>query len=137
MVEQVLENINPPAHVTVFVQKNLPPIRYHKVSLLQVFQNLIGNAFKYMDKPNGEIKVGFSKQNTHYLFSVRDNGPGIAEDSSERVFNLFEKAHSGTAESTGIGLSIVKRIVEENNGRVWVESEVGVGSTFYFTIPLT
>jgi signal transduction histidine kinase len=59
-----------------------------------------------------------------------DNGPGIAEDSAERVFGLFEKAHSGTAESTGIGLSIVKRIVEENNGRVWVESEVGVGSTF-------
>jgi signal transduction histidine kinase len=137
MVEQVLENVNAPAHVTIFVQKNLPHVRYHKVSLLQVFQNLIGNAVKYIDKPNGEIKVGFTKQNTHYLFSVRDNGPGIAEDSSERVFGLFEKAHSGTAESTGIGLAIVKRIVEENNGRVWVESEVGVGSTFYFTIPLT
>jgi signal transduction histidine kinase len=90
-----------------------------------------------MDKPAGEIKVGCSKQSTHYLFSVRDNGRGIAESDLDRVFGLFEKAHPGTAESTGIGLSIVKRIVEENNGKIWVESEVGVGSTFYFTVPLT
>jgi signal transduction histidine kinase len=137
IVEGVLENVNSPAHITVFVQKNLPPVRYHKVSLFQVFQNLIGNAVKYMDKPAGEIKVGCTKQSTHYLFSVQDNGRGIAGGDLGRVFGLFEKAHPGTAESTGIGLSIVKRIVEENNGRIWVESEVGVGSTFYFTVPLT
>ncbi|QHT68761.1 sensor histidine kinase [Rhodocytophaga rosea] len=137
LLDQILENLNPPAHISVYVQKNLPPMRYHKVSLLQIFQNLIGNAIKYMDKSQGEIKVSLIKQNSHYLFSIQDNGRGIERHLLERIFGIFEKGHNEVIESSGIGLSIVKRIIEENKGRIWVESEVGIGSTFYFTIPLS
>jgi light-regulated signal transduction histidine kinase (bacteriophytochrome) len=137
LIDQILENLNPSPTITVFVQKNLPPVRYHKVSMLQIFQNLIGNAIKYMDKPQGEIKVSLLKQNGSYLFSVQDNGRGIDKHLIDRIFGIFEKGHDEVIESTGIGLSIVKRIVEENQGKIWVESKVGIGSTFYFTVPLS
>lgn len=137
LIDQILENLNPPASITVYVQKNLPPVRYHKVSLLQIFQNLIGNAIKYMDKSQGEIKVSLVKQNSFYLFSVQDNGRGIEKHLTAKIFDIFEKGHNEVIESTGIGLSIVKRIVEENQGKIWVESQAGIGSTFYFTIPLS
>jgi len=104
--------------------------------MIQVFQNLLSNAVKYMDKPKGQIKVGCIEQDGFWRFSVSDNGPGIDEKYFEKIFNMFQTlSPQDGVESTGIGLSIVKKIAELNGGRVWVESEVGKASTFFFTLP--
>ena len=103
---------------------------------MQVFQNLLSNAVKYMDKLEGHIKVGCVEQNGFWKFSVADNGPGIDEKYFKKIFKIFQALSSeNRVDSTGIGLSIVKKIVELNAGVVWVESESGKGSTFFFTVP--
>ncbi|MEK6559248.1 MAG: ATP-binding protein, partial [Planctomycetota bacterium] len=99
-------------------------------------QNLISNAVKYMDKPEGEIKIECSKEGNYWKFAVADNGPGIEEKYFEKIFQIFQTLKPrDEVESTGIGLSIVKKIVEMYGGKVWVESKVDCGSTFYFTLP--
>jgi signal transduction histidine kinase len=102
----------------------------------QLFHNLVSNAVKYMDKEQGEIEVGWADEGSHWRFHVRDNGPGIAERHFERIFQLFQTlAPRDRVESTGVGLALVKKIVEMYQGRVWLESEPGKGSTFYFSLP--
>lgn len=102
----------------------------------QIIQNLISNAIKYMDKPEGIIEVGCRDAGDFWEFYVKDNGPGIEERHFERIFQIFQTLKARDEfESTGIGLTIVKKIIEQNNGRIWVESEVGKGSTFKFTLP--
>jgi len=104
--------------------------------IIQILQNLLSNAIKYMDKPEGQIKVGYTEDNYFWKFNVTDNGPGIQQMYFERIFKIFKTiSPPNGSESTGIGLSIVKKLVELNNGRVWVESELGQGSTFFFTLP--
>lgn len=136
IIEHVIENINPPENIQIFVQNNLPVVKFHKASLVQVFQNIIGNAVKYMDKPKGEVKIEYVNQGNDHMFCIKDNGPGISKENQEKIFELFQTAHSNDKiDSSGIGLSIVKGIIEENNGRIWVESSTGNGATFRFTIP--
>jgi signal transduction histidine kinase len=107
-----------------------------KTQILQVFQNLLGNAVKYMDKPEGQIKVGCVEQDGFWKFGVADNGPGIDEKYHKKIFKIFQTlCPQNRADSTGIGLSIVKKIVELNAGIVWIESEPGKGTTFFFTLP--
>jgi len=86
------------------------------------------------DESHPEIEIGWRRNGDETVFFVRDNGIGIEADQGEKVFDLFYKLDPDS-EGTGVGLAIVKRIVEVHNGRVWVESEVGVGSTFFFTLP--
>jgi signal transduction histidine kinase len=89
-----------------------------------------------VDKPEGQIKVGYTEENCFWKFSVADNGPGIQKRHFEKIFKIFQTLSPRNGiESSGIGLSIVKKLVELNNGRVWVESEFGQGSTFFFTLP--
>lgn len=89
-----------------------------------------------MDKPNGIIRVGSSSEDDFWKFYVADNGPGIGEKYFEKIFQIFQTlTPRDKVESTGIGLSIVKKIIESYGGRVWLESVVGKGSTFYFTMP--
>ena len=89
-----------------------------------------------MDKPEGQIKVGCVEQDGFWKFSIADNGPGIEEKYHKKIFKIFQTlSPDDRADSTGIGLSIVKKIVELNAGIVWVESQPGHGSTFYFTVP--
>jgi signal transduction histidine kinase len=91
-----------------------------------------------MDKPHGVITVGCSGDEERWTFSVADNGPGIDEKYHDRIFQLFQTlSHRDDYESTGIGLTLVKKIVELYRGRVWVESRLGEGSTFFFTLPKT
>jgi signal transduction histidine kinase len=99
-------------------------------------QNLIDNAIKFMgDQPNPHITIGTTKdENNNSIFFVRDNGVGIDKQYHERIFTLFNKLDVG-AEGTGIGLTLIKRIIEIHNGRIWLESEPGKGTTFYFTLP--
>jgi PAS domain S-box-containing protein len=136
VLSEVISRIPPPENIEITVENKLPVLMCTKTHIRQVLQNLLANAVKYMDKPNGQIKVGCAEEDGFWKFSVADNGPGIDQRYHEKVFQIFQRLspHNGV-ESIGIGLSIAKKIVELNGGRVWVESEVGRGSTFLFTLP--
>jgi light-regulated signal transduction histidine kinase (bacteriophytochrome) len=115
----------------------LPSVRVHAIQLQQVFQNLIGNAIKY-HRPGVPpvVHATARRQDGTWLFSITDNGIGIEPQFQERIFGLFKRLHTGDEYSgTGIGLALCQRIMERNHGRIWVESEPGRGSTFYFTLP--
>lgn len=136
LISDVTDLVAPPSHITVTMDSQLPTVEYEETRLIQIFQNLIGNAVKYMDKPEGTVHVGCQDREDQWCFFVRDNGPGIEEKYFERIFQLFQKLSSGDDyESTGLGLTLVKKIVETYGGTVWVESEAGQGSTFWFTLP--
>ncbi len=116
----------------------MPVICAEKNRIRQLFQNLIDNAIKYMgDQPEPRIEIGWSKQDRFYLFWVLDNGIGIPEDQKDKIFCVFRRVRSreiGNVEGKGVGLATVKTIVEMYGGEIWVESELGRGSTFYFTL---
>lgn len=136
LIKDVIDMIAPPPHVEVFVQKNLPSVRCERTHLIQVFQNLLSNAVKYMDKPKGVIKVSCTDEGPHWQFVIRDNGPGIDRKYFEKIFQLFQTlAPRDRSESTGVGLALVKKIVGLWGGSVWVESDVGRGTSFVFTMP--
>jgi signal transduction histidine kinase len=122
--------------VTVQIQPNLPSVHGDRQRLTEVLQNLIDNAVKYIgDQPNPRIEIGQTREEDDKLiFFVKDNGIGIAPEYHERIFGLFNKLDA-KSEGTGVGLALIKRIVEYHGGRIWVESELGKGSTFYFTLP--
>ena len=115
----------------------LPSVRIHRTHLQQLFQNVIGNAIKYRGHEPPRVHVTAARQLGYWVFSVGDNGIGIAREYHDHVFGLFKRLHN-TAEyaGTGIGLAICKRIVEQYHGRIWVESELGKGSIFRFTLPV-
>ncbi len=136
VLSEVVSRIALPEHIEITIESELPTLTYEITHIILVFQNLLNNAVKYMDKPKGQIKVGCVEEEDFWRFSVTDNGPGIQQSYFERIFNIFKTlSPSDGFESTGIGLSIVKKLVELNKGRVWVESEFGQGSTFFFTLP--
>jgi signal transduction histidine kinase len=104
----------------------------------QVFQNLIGNAVKYMGNPEGEIHIGHSQKDDYWEFYVSDTGMGIESRHFDKVFQIFQTlVPRDQSESTGVGLAIVKKIVETYGGKIWLNSEVGNGSTFWFTLPIS
>jgi PAS domain S-box-containing protein len=115
----------------------LPAVVHDNLLLVQLFQNLIGNAIKFHVEKPPRIHVSAEQKGEEWVFAVRDNGIGIDPQHAERIFTIFQRLH--TAEEypgTGIGLAICKKIVERRGGRIWVESQPGTGSTFYFTIPM-
>ncbi|MGZ7210140.1 MAG: sensor histidine kinase, partial [Methanobacterium sp.] len=116
----------------------LPIVIADKEQISRVFQNLIGNALKFRrEGVQPEIHISARKEENEYVFSVADNGIGIEEQYSDRIFEVFKRLHAiGEYQGAGIGLAVVKRIVERHGGRVWVKSELGKGSTFYFSLPL-
>ena len=133
---QVIEALSPPPGISVRLDGSFPEIVYDRTHIEQLFQNLIGNAIKYLGRPQGEVLVSCTDGGDHWVFSVQDNGPGIAPEHFERIFKIFQTLKPrDEVESTGIGLTIVKKIVEQYGGRVWVESQLGQGSTFSFTVP--
>jgi PAS domain S-box-containing protein len=114
----------------------LPLVKIGAVHLQQLFQNLLGNAIKYRSEKKPFIQVSSHKNGKNYVFSVRDNGIGIAPEYHEQIFGVFKRLHSEDKYAgTGIGLAICQRIVERYGGRIWVESDSREGSTFFFTIP--
>jgi len=136
LVPEIIDVLAPPENIHICIENKLPVVEFEKTRITQVFQNLLSNAVKYMDKTEGEIKIGCRLDEGFYTFSIADNGAGIERRNFDGIFGLFKtlKPHDDF-ESTGVGLSLVKKIVELYNGQVWVESEVGKGSTFYFTMP--
>ena len=148
LVHDVVELIAPPAGTEIMIADGMAQVLAERVPLQQVFMNLVGNAVKYARRSEGagngavEVRVFWSEAPTDpdaprlYRFSVADNGPGIAPQYHERVFGIFQTLQSrDQVEGTGIGLSVVKKIVEGQGGRVWVESAEGQGATFHFTWP--
>ncbi|OCQ94324.1 hybrid sensor histidine kinase/response regulator [Oscillatoriales cyanobacterium USR001] len=116
---------------------NLPKIVGNSSQMVQVFQNLIGNAIKYRREEDPIIDVRVQCRESNWLFSVKDNGIGIDSQYSERIFQIFQRLHTQEEYTgTGIGLAICQKIIECHGGRIWVESELGSGSTFYFTLPI-
>lgn len=116
---------------------DLPSISYNNTQLIQLFQNLIGNAIKYRRAEEApRVHVAAELGETGWVFSVRDNGLGFSVSDAERIFDVFMRLHGREYPGTGIGLAICKRIVEHHQGRIWAESELGIGSTFRFTVPL-
>ncbi len=117
---------------------NLPVISADETQFSQLFQNLIGNGIKFHADESPRVHVGVRRTDDQWVFSVRDNGIGIEPEFHERVFDIFQRLHSRQQFSgTGIGLAVCKRTVERHGGKIWVESRLGEGSTFYFTIPVT
>lgn len=136
LVHDVIDLLAPPAHIKVSVDGTLPTIKVEPTRIQQVFQNLISNAIKYMDKPQGEIIIRCDAEENQWKFSVTDNGPGIEERHFERIFQLFQTlAPRDRIESTGVGLALVKKIIEMYGGEVWLESAIGAGTKFIFTFP--
>ena len=116
--------------------ENFPSVRVHRTQLLQLLQNLLSNGVKFKGDRDPVVIVSSEKKENGYVISVKDNGIGIADENKKKVFEMFKRLHTRDEyEGTGIGLATCKRIVSSWGGDIWVESEVGQGSTFFFSIP--
>lgn len=130
----IIDLISPPENFQIEFADNLPIIYTEKIKLHEVFQNLISNGIKYNDKEKGIIKISFLENKDQFEFCVSDNGVGIKPEHQEKIFAIFQTLQpKDKVESTGVGLTIVKKIIEEQNGTISIESEYGKGSTFKFT----
>ncbi|UCC98972.1 MAG: PAS domain S-box protein [Phycisphaerales bacterium] len=136
LIPKIVEMVSPPENIAITVKSDLPVVMCEQTRITQVFQNLLSNAIKYMNKPQGRVEVGCVEQEGFWKFSVADNGPGIDEKYFDKIFKIFQTlSPRDKSESTGVGLTIIKKIVELYGGRIWLESKVGEGSTFFFTLP--
>ncbi len=144
VVKQILDDITTDMEFTIkqkkvklIIPENLPVVYGNETQLKIVFRNLIGNAVKFNDKAEPSVEIGFhNTENNSYLFFVRDNGIGIDREFYGKIFVIFQRLHRREQyEGSGAGLAIVKKIIESHKGSIWVESELGKGSTFFFTIP--
>jgi light-regulated signal transduction histidine kinase (bacteriophytochrome) len=139
LVDNVIKNLSETIKSTgaTVTHGNLPVVNIPESGFMQLFQNLIGNALKFHGKEPLKITISAEKKDTEWKFGVHDNGIGIEPQYKDRIFQIFQRLHSlHEYPGTGIGLAICKKIVENHGGRIWVESEAGKGSTFYFTIPI-
>jgi len=133
IVKSIIEDFQSSSNASIKIQNHLPVLKGEKTRLKQLFQNLISNAVKFSDKKKGVVLIDYLNNKTHHKFSVNDNGIGIQKKYFDKIFELFNSLNK-TKGSTGIGLSIVKKIVKFHNGDIWLESEIGIGTTFHFTI---
>jgi light-regulated signal transduction histidine kinase (bacteriophytochrome) len=121
----------------VITHDPLPTAIADAPQLIQLFQNLIGNALKFHSEEPPRIHISVAQESLEWVFSVRDNGIGFEPSYANRIFVIFQRLQSRVEyPGTGIGLAICKKIVERHGGRIWVESELGKGATFYFTLPI-
>lgn len=136
LARTVVDLLAPPPHITVVVEDGMPVVLAERVRLQQVLLNLVSNALKYHDKPKGRVRVACEDAGEMWRFVVEDDGPGIAPEYHERIFGMFQRLHArDTIEGTGLGLTLVRRVVELSGGRVTVESDLGKGARFTFTWP--
>ncbi|MBF4473586.1 PAS domain S-box protein [Flavobacterium sp. HJJ] len=133
-ISKIIDIIHIPKHIQVVIKNELPTIKAERFRMQQLFLNIISNAVNYIDKPQGYIEISCEEEKKHYVFVVKDNGPGIAQENQEKIFKIFQ-SFTSNKKSTGIGLSIVKKIVENYNGKIWIESELTKGTAFFIKLP--
>lgn len=133
LLKDIENTLNLDENFNFLVSNNLPTLRGNRTKFMQIFQNLIENAVKYIDKSQGIISIGFTDYDDFYEFSVQDNGIGIKEVYYEKIFQIFQTL-SDHKNSSGVGLSIVKKLVNNYGGKIWLDSKLGQGTTFYFTL---
>ena len=114
----------------------LPTVMADEWQLVQLFQNLVNNAIRYRNQDSPRVHVSVEQKANEWVFSVSDNGVGIESQYFDRIFQVFQRLRNKNDSGSGVGLAVCRKIVERHGGRIWVESEIGKGSTFYFTIPL-
>jgi light-regulated signal transduction histidine kinase (bacteriophytochrome) len=137
ILTQTLANLGPLIKESgaVITHDPLPKVQGDEVQLIQLFQNLLANAIKFRSQEAPRIRVSAEQKDSEWRFAVRDNGIGIAPEHQQRIFLIFQRLHQrADYPGTGIGLALCKKIVERHKGRIWVESKLGQGSTFYFTL---
>lgn len=135
-LNEALFLLDKPDHISIIIKNQLPTLTGDKTRFIQVFQNLIGNAIKFNDKPKGIITIDSTLEDDMWRFSINDNGSGINPKFHTKIFQIFQTLHArDEVESTGIGLTIVKKIINQYSGKIWVESEENEGCTFFFTLP--
>ncbi|MBD2329970.1 PAS domain-containing protein [Alkalinema sp. FACHB-956] len=132
---EVMDSLAIPTTFTVKIAPDFPTILTKRLLLFQVFANLIGNGIKHHDRPDGTIRLAVVDRKEFYEFVVADDGPGIAPEDQASIFTMFQTGSSQKKDSTGVGLAIVKKIIEAETGTIRVESQIGQGTTFYFTWP--
>lgn len=115
--------------------QSLPTVQAHEVRLVQLLQNIIGNAIKYRSDRPPLVTIAAQRREADWLFTIEDNGIGMEPEYAPQIFGIFKRLHGQSYPGTGIGLAICQRIVERYGGRIWVESKPGQGSQFYFTLP--
>ncbi len=136
VLKDVIDSLAPPPNIKIKVKDKLPEYIADRNRLTQVFQNLLSNAIKFADKPKGIIKIGCTEEKDEWKFYISDNGPGIEKEYWEKIFKIFQTLGlEKSEESTGIGLTIVKKVIDMYKGRIWIESKIKEGTTFYFTLP--
>ena len=141
LVDEVIALLDPPPSVKIDIADHLPTLTTARTPLRQVFLNLVGNAIKHSRRDDAHVQIGVSDTGDAYDFHVRDNGPGIPARAHEKIWTLFhtlaprEASASEPNEGTGVGLAIVRQLVEVHGGRAWVESDEGSGATFHFLWP--
>lgn len=133
VIQEIEEIIYIPEHVSIKLKRKLPLIKADKTKIHQLFQNFLSNAVVNIDKKVGLVEIDYKEHDTHWEFSIKDNGVGIPEEYHEKIFKIFQSI-GNNERSTGIGLSIVKKIIDRYDGKVWLESDIGEGTTFFFTI---
>jgi signal transduction histidine kinase len=136
LLKTVIDKVKPPQNIKITIIRTLPVIICEKELLWQVLLNLISNAVKFSNKPQSNIIIDVEDEKHFWKFSVADNGPGIEPQHFERIFQLFQMLSTrDEVESEGVGLTLTKKIVELYDGKIWLTSKLGVGSTFFFTLP--
>ncbi|WP_028981389.1 sensor histidine kinase [Sporocytophaga myxococcoides] len=137
LLEEIIKFLPSKDGVSVEVPRDIPSIYTEEIYLEQIFNNLIGNALKYHDKKQGSIKISYKVcENGMYQFGVCDDGPGVPDGQKDKVFDLFHTINQNRSiESTGIGLAIVKKIIESKGGNIWIEDNIPFGANFMFTWP--
>ncbi|RYY90310.1 MAG: HAMP domain-containing protein [Chitinophagaceae bacterium] len=134
LLQEIIENLAPRPGTELLISPELPTLYAERLPLYQVFDNLISNAFKYNDKLRPQLAVWHEEQPDHYVFFVQDNGPGISEAYHQKIFQIFQTLQSSEVHnSTGVGLAIVKKILDARHESVQLQSEQGLGTTFSFT----
>jgi signal transduction histidine kinase len=136
LLQDVIDSVSPPDSIQITVEPGMPVMMFEYKHAETMFHHLLDNAVKFMDKPEGQVRVRAEDGGDHWKFSVADNGPGIDPANYEKIFQIFQTlAARDERESTGIGLTLVKKIVDTSGGKIWVESEIGAGTTFFLTLP--
>ena len=140
LIKSIIDDLNPPERISIQVDNMPTDFIVNKTQLQQIFQNLLDNAIKFIDKPQGHIQIRCEEKDSNYQFQIVDNGPGIEEKHFSQIFKMFQTIASGNQENeekkgTGIGLALVKKIVETHNGKIWIESTPGLSTSFIFTLP--